>query len=177
MKIIEIPIQDAFIIELNRFNDERGFFIESWNKKNHTLPSFVQDNHSQSKKGVLRGLHYQSNNNSQGKLINCTRGIIFDVIVDLRKHSNTFGEWFGINLDKPELQLWAPPGTAHGFYTISNIADVHYKATKYYNHLSEKVLLWNDQSLAIEWPIIGVPIISEKDIYQAKSFKECDKFE
>ena len=120
MKKVETNLKDAYLIKLEKYEDERGFFIQSFNIKEHhyearlQLPVLLQDNHSRSSKGVLRGLHYQIEH-PQGKLIRCINGVIFDVIVDLRKSSSTFGEWFGIKLDRPELQLWVPPGFAHGF--------------------------------------------------------------
>ena len=136
MKKVETNLKDAYLIKLEKYEDERGFFIQSFNIKEHhyearlQLPVLLQDNHSRSSKGVLRGLHYQIEH-PQGKLIRCINGVIFDVIVDLRKSSSTFGEWFGIKLDRPELQLWVPPGFAHGFYTLSDAADVGYKTSDY----------------------------------------------
>ncbi len=171
-----IPIQDAFIIELEKFNDNRGFFLETWNFNKFGLPEFVQDNFSRSKQGVLRGLHYQEKSKSQGKLVSCTKGSVYDVIVDLRKNSPSYGKWFSITLDRPELQLWIPKGIAHGFYTLSETADFQYKVTNYYDPIAEKVLLWNDKSLAINWPNNINPIISKKDSELGKNFSECEKF-
>ena len=176
MKKKSTPIQDAYIFELNKFEDDRGFFLETWNSKKFGLPEFVQDNLSRSKQGVLRGLHYQEQSKSQGKLVCCTRGSVFDVIVDLRERSSSYGKWFSIVLDRPELQLWIPKGIAHGFYTLSETADFAYKVTNYYDPLSEKVLIWNDDILAINWPNNLNPIISKKDTELGKTFLECDKF-
>ena len=181
MKKVETTLKDAYLIKLEKYEDERGFFIKSFNIKEHhyearlQLPILLQDNHSRSFKGVLRGLHYQIKH-PQGKLVRCINGIIFDVIVDLRKSSSTFGEWFGIKLDRPELQLWVPPGFAHGFYTLSETADVGYKTSDYYFADDDRTLLWNDPDIGIVWGNDGDPILSPKD-KDGKSFKECDKYE
>ena len=181
MKKVETNLKDAYLIKLEKYEDERGFFIQSFNIKEHhyearlQLPVLLQDNHSRSSKGVLRGLHYKIEH-PQGKLIRCINGIIFDVIVDLRKSSSTFGEWFGIKLDRPELQLWVPPGFAHGFYTLSDTADVGYKTSEYYYPEHDRTLLWNDSDLGIVWGNDGEPVMSLKD-KDGKSFKECDKYE
>ena len=144
------------------FHDNRGFFYESWNKKiweetlqshNQLSKSFIQDNHSRSKKGTLRGLHYQIEPYSQGKLVSCLKGRIYDVAVDLRKNSKTFGEWAGIELSSENnIQFWIPSGFAHGFLTISEEADVVYKVNEYWNASSERSLNWNDKKLKIDWP-------------------------
>ena len=176
MKRKTTPIQDAFIIELEKFEDNRGFFIETWNSKKFGMPEFVQDNFSRSQRGVLRGLHYQEKSGAQDKLVSCTQGSVFDVIVDLRQKSCSFGKWFSITLDRPELQLWVPKGIAHGFYTLSETADFQYKVTNYYNPSSEKILMWNDEDLAINWPNDKYPIISKRDSELGKKFSECDKF-
>ena len=176
MKKTQISLQDSFLLESQKFEDERGYFMETWNHKKFGLPSFVQDNLSKSFKGVLRGLHYQLNPKSQGKLVRCSQGAIYDVIVDLRKKSTSFGEWFGIKLDKPELQLWVPPGIAHGFYTLSKTAEIQYKVTNYFDPSFERVLKWNDKELGINWPIDQDPIISNKDLNQAITFNKCNKF-
>ena len=170
------PIKDVYLFELEKFEDERGFFLETWNSKKFGLPEFVQDNLSRSKKGVLRGLHYQEKSQSQDKLVCCTSGVVFDVIVDLREKSSSFGKWFSIRLDRPDLQLWIPKGIAHGFYTLSDTADFLYKVTNYYDPLSEKVLIWNDIHLAINWPNTVDPLISKKDSESGKTFLECEKF-
>ena len=149
--------------------------MECWNERDFGLPKFVQDNFSQSKKGVLRGLHYQCFPVCQGKLVRCTNGSVYDVIVDLRQKSKTFGKWYGVKLDRPELILWAPPGMAHGFYTLSEVADFNYKVSNYYDNSAERVIAWDDSTLGISWPLDGDPILSKKDIDGAKSFKECTK--
>ncbi len=175
MKVKKTSIDGAFLIEVDKYEDGRGFFIESWNEKDFLLPHFVQDNHTRSKRGVLRGLHYQVSPTCQGKLIRCISGSVYDVIVDMREKSSTFSNWFGIKLDRPELQLWAPPGMAHGFYTLSDMADFHYKVTDYYDQSSEQVLFWNDSTIGIDWPFDQLPILSKKDVEQAKKFEECPK--
>ena len=165
-----------------KYEDDRGFFYESWNKNifdRNTKKNinFVQDNHSKSKKGVLRGLHYQIEPFAQGKLIKCIRGEIFDVAVDIRKSSKTFGKWVGINLSEKNMkQFWIPKGFAHGFLTMSNDAEVFYKATNFWDKSSERSLRWNDQELLIEWPLFKfrkdfTPIISRKDS-EANSLKD-----
>ena len=174
MKIIDIGLKDAALIEVDKYLDNRGFFIESFNQKKFGIDyNFVQDNHSTSYSGVLRGLHYQIKH-PQGKLVSCIRGVIYDVIVDLRKSSETFGKWCGVELSRPEVQLWVPPGFAHGFYTRSEIAQVVYKTTDYYYPEYDRTLLWND--LDINWNIVEKPILSEKD-KKGKTFEECDKYE
>ena len=150
--------------------------MEIWNHQKFELPSFVQDNLSKSFKGVLRGLHYQLSPKSQGKLVRCSYGEIYDVIVDLREYSSSFGKWFGVKLDKPEVLLWIPPGIAHGFYTLSNTAEIQYKVTNYFDPVYERVLMWNDKQLGINWPIYKDPIISKKDLNQAITFDKCNKF-
>jgi len=174
MKIIEIGLKDALLIEVDKYLDNRGFFIESFNEKKFNLEyNFVQDNHSMSSKGVLRGLHYQIKH-PQGKLVRCIRGTVYDVIVDLRKSSETFGQWYGVELNRPEVQLWVPPGFAHGFYTRSETAQITYKTTDYYYPKHDRTLLWND--LDINWNVDGDLILSEKD-QKGKTFEECDKYE
>lgn len=159
------------------FHDSRGFFQESWNKKiweeslksqNQFPKSFVQDNHSRSRKGTLRGLHYQLDPYSQGKLVRCINGVIYDVAVDLRKDSETFGKWAGIELSSENnIQLWIPSGFAHGFLTLSAEADLVYKVNEYWNKTSERSLNWNDKKLDIDWPkdiLENTPIeLSDKD--------------
>ena len=170
-----------FLLTPDIFNDQRGCFFESWNKSvfenNINSPvNFVQDNHSISIKGVIRGLHYQVNPFPQGKLLRCISGEIFDVAVDLRKNSETFGSWFGVNLsDENKKQFWIPEGFAHGFLTISNYAEVLYKTTNYWNKDCEKSIRWDDETLSINWPLNKImgeyPLLSKKD-HQADSFKE-----
>ena len=159
----------------NVFEDDRGYFYESWNKKKFneiTQTTFLQDNHSMSFKGVLRGLHYQLNPYPQGKLVRCTSGRIFDVAVDLRINSNTYKEWIGIELNATnKLQLWIPKGFAHGFLTLSDIAEVQYKTTENWFKEYEKTIIWNDPDLKIEWPLDKLeglkPKLSIKDLNAA----------
>jgi len=176
MKIKSLKINNSFLFENEIYEDNRGYFIESWNRTKFKLPNFVQDNHTYSKQGVLRGLHYQVNNKAQGKLVRCIRGSVYDVIVDLRVSSSTYGKWFGIELNCPNQQLWVPKGLAHGFYTLSTYSIFQYKVTNYYDPDFEKVLMWNDKELSIDWPLIGKPILSSKDKLKALSFKESPKF-
>ena len=168
MKFLETSLQDCFAIEPTVFGDSRGFFMESFNQKKFnellgTQHYFVQDNHSRSSKGVLRGLHYQIQN-SQGKLVRVVHGAVFDVAVDLRKSSRTFGQWYGCVLsDENKKMLWIPPGFAHGFSVLSDTADFLYKTTDYYAPQFERTIIWNDVVLAIDWQIEGSPALSDKD--------------
>ncbi|EKO3940684.1 dTDP-4-dehydrorhamnose 3,5-epimerase [Vibrio metschnikovii] len=169
MKVIDTRIPDVKIIEPSVFGDERGFFMETWNQKRFEElvtgkpTQFVQDNHSKSKKGILRGLHYQTEN-IQGKLVRVVVGEVFDVAVDIRKNSPTFGQWVGEYLSaENKRQLWIPEGFAHGFYVTSDEAEFVYKCTNYYHPQSEKSILWNDLALSIAWPIETQPQLSEKD--------------
>ncbi|PTQ02297.1 dTDP-4-dehydrorhamnose 3,5-epimerase [Vibrio sp. ZF 223] len=178
MKVIDTKIPDVKIIEPTVFGDARGFFMETWNQnKFEELVTgrpiqFVQDNHSKSKKGILRGLHYQTEN-TQGKLVRVVSGEVFDVAVDIRKGSPTFGQWVGEYLSSEnKRQLWVPEGFAHGFYVTSDEAEFVYKCTNYYTPSSEISLKWNDNDLAIVWPVIGQPVLSEKDD-NAISLKEA----
>ena len=177
MKVVETPLVDASVITVNKYEDERGFFMESFNEQQFAKElghyNFVQDNHSKSSKGVLRGLHYQVEK-PQGKLVRCIRGSVYDVIVDLRKSSSTFGLWFNITLDNPETIIWVPPGFAHGFYTLTDTAEIQYKTTDYYHPKSQQTLLWNE--LDIIWPLLNPPLLSDKDV-KGKTFEECDKYE
>ena len=169
-------IADVLILEPQVFGDDRGFFFESFNQQDFKLStgcelSFVQDNHSRSPRGVLRGLHFQDPN-PQGKLVRVTQGEVFDVVVDIRANSLTFGQWFGVNLsENNKLQLWVPPGLAHGFLVLSEVAQFLYKTTDYWYPKQEKSLLWNDPELGIAWPLEGEPIMAKKDM-QAQSFKD-----
>ncbi|EOG1934487.1 dTDP-4-dehydrorhamnose 3,5-epimerase [Providencia stuartii] len=169
MKIIPTEIPDVLIIEPKIFEDERGFFFESFNQKQFDEAvgypvNFVQDNHSKSVKGVLRGLHYQEEPYAQGKLVRCIVGEVFDVAVDIRKSSPTFGKWIGVNLSaENKRQLWIPEGFAHGFLVLSENAEFVYKTTKFYNPKSENTILWNDNKLSINWNSESHPIISKKD--------------
>ena len=169
-------LSGLILIEPEVFGDDRGFFLESWNKnewykildsKNQTKVDFVQDNHSRSSNGVLRGLHFQTNPVPQGKLVRCVVGEIFDVAVDIRKESKTFCQWGGVNLSSNnKSQLWIPPGFAHGFLTLSDTAEVLYKTTNYWDKVCEKSLYWDDKEISIKWPMHLVKrniIISEKD--------------
>ena len=170
MKIVDTAIADVKIIEPAVFGDERGFFFESFNqaKFNQAVGydvAFVQDNHSRSAKGVLRGLHYQLPPHPQGKLVRCVVGEVFDVAVDIRKSSPTFGQWVGVHLSaENKRQLWIPPGFAHGFLTLSEYAEFLYKTTDYWAKDCEQAIIWNDPSIAIDWPAFdGQPLLSEKD--------------
>lgn len=169
MKITRTAIEDVIVVEPDLYGDSRGFFFESFNQRvfgeltGVNLP-FVQDNHSKSSKGVLRGLHYQLAPHSQGKLVRVIQGEVFDVAVDIRRESDTFGRWVGINLSQDnKKQLWIPPGFAHGFVVLTDSAEFLYKTTNYYMPQSERCLLWNDPDLAIDWPIEEEPILAEKD--------------
>ena len=180
MKIIETEIPDVVVIEPRVFEDERGFFCESYNErvlqeKANIVERFVQDNHSRSAKNVLRGLHYQIKQ-SQGKLVRVVAGEIFDVAVDLRTSSKYFGQWIGVNLNaKNKQQLWIPAGFAHGFVVVSEYAEVLYKTTDYYAPEYERSLLWSDPDLAIAWPIEVEPTVSAKD-RAGKLLKEAEVF-
>ncbi|MDJ0734002.1 MAG: dTDP-4-dehydrorhamnose 3,5-epimerase [Nostocaceae cyanobacterium] len=168
MHIIETKIPEVFIVEPRVFGDDRGFFYESYNKKAFRekvgiTVDFVQDNHSRSTQNVLRGLHYQIQQ-PQGKLVRVVVGTVFDVAVDIRRNSPRFGEWIGCLLSaENKQQLWIPPGFAHGFLVVSEVAEVLYKTTDYYAPQHERSLLWNDPDLAIHWPLTGDPILSAKD--------------
>ncbi|WP_138380601.1 dTDP-4-dehydrorhamnose 3,5-epimerase [Luteithermobacter gelatinilyticus] len=169
MKFINTKIPDLVIIEPNVYGDHRGFFMETWRadifKKNGIDANFVQDNHSQSRQGILRGLHYQIRQ-SQGKLVRVIRGEVFDVAVDMRQHSETFGQWVAVTLSAENKRMfWIPEGFAHGFYVMSDEAEFVYKCTDFYAPEHERCLLWNDPDLAIEWPLVdeAPPILSEKD--------------
>lgn len=170
MKVIETKIPDVKIIEPEIFGDDRGFFMETWNQKRfETLitgkkTNFVQDNHSKSKQGILRGLHYQTKN-TQGKLVRVVSGEVFDVAVDIRKDSTTYGHWVGIYLSaENNRQLWIPEGFAHGFYVTSVEAEFVYKCTDYYNPRAEESIIWNDETLNIKWPIKNYNVeLSNKD--------------
>ena len=168
MKVNACHIPDVFIIEPTVFGDDRGFFYESFNQAKFEEAigkkvDFVQDNHSRSVKNVLRGLHYQIQQ-PQGKLVRCVQGVVFDVAVDIRKSSPTFGQWVGETLSAAnKKQLWVPEGFAHGFVVLSDTAECLYKATDYYAPAYERCLAWNDTTLNIHWPINGLPALSAKD--------------
>lgn len=167
MKVIDTAIADVKIIEPQIFGDNRGFFMETfrdqWFREHVCNRTFVQENHSKSVKGVLRGLHYQTEN-TQGKLVRVISGEVFDVAVDIRKSSSTFGQWVGEILSADnKRQLWVPEGFAHGFYVLSDSAEFVYKCTDYYNPQAEHSLLWNDDTVGIHWPLLGEPNLSAKD--------------
>lgn len=168
MKVTPTTIPDVLLIEPKVFGDARGFFFESFNQKAFNEATgldvnFVQDNHSRSAKGVLRGLHYQVQQ-PQGKLVRVVRGAVFDVAVDIRKGSPTFGKWFGTELSEDNhRQLWVPAGLAHGFLVLSESADFLYKTTDYYAPAHERCIRWDDPTLAIEWPRANPPLVSAKD--------------
>jgi dTDP-4-dehydrorhamnose 3,5-epimerase len=167
VKVFETKLKDCVIIEPKIFGDDRGFFLETFQAERYaelagiTLP-FVQDNHSRSSKGVLRGLHFQKLK-PQGKLVRVVKGLVYDVVVDIRKGSLTFGHWESVILSEDnKTQLWVPPGFAHGFLVLSDTADFEYKCTDYYDSSDENSILWSDPDLNISWPI-NSPILSEKD--------------
>jgi dTDP-4-dehydrorhamnose 3,5-epimerase len=169
MKVTETAIPDVLIIEPRVFGDERGFFFESFNQQAFDEAVggkivFVQDNHSKSAKNVLRGLHYQLPPKAQGKLVRVVQGEVFDVAVDIRKGSPTFGKWVGEVLSaENKKQMWIPPGFAHGFLTLSETAEFLYKTTDYYAPQFERCIRWDDPDLAVIWPIDGMPLLSAKD--------------
>lgn len=172
MKVIKTDIPDVLIFEPRVFGDIRGYFFESFSRNffNEAVGrevEFVQDNHSKSQKGVLRGLHYQLAPHAQGKLVRCVEGEVFDVAVDIRKTSPTFGKWVGAFLSQENnRQLWIPEGFAHGFMALSDTVQFVYKATNYYAPKSERSIIWNDQDIGIEWPSLpdSVPSLSDKDL-------------
>jgi dTDP-4-dehydrorhamnose 3,5-epimerase len=167
MKVSPTRLSEVLLIEPRVFGDVRGFFFESWNEREFERAGirarFVQDNHSRSEKGVLRGLHYQIRQ-PQGKLVRVTEGEIFDVAVDIRRSSSTFGKWEGVRLSaQSKSMLWIPVGFAHGFCVLSDFAEVLYKATDFYAPEHERCILWSDPELRIDWPLSGAPLISPKD--------------
>ena len=180
-------INDLYLTTPDIFKDERGYFYESWNRKKFQEMigkqiDFVQDNQSSSKKGVLRGLHYQLNPLPQGKLVSCLKGQIYDVAVDLRRDSKTFSEWAGVYLDENnKKQFWVPEGFAHGFLTISESAEVSYKTTNFWNKNLERCIKWDDKKLSVNWPLnilnLSTPFLSNKDnnaISFEKALKNCE---
>ena len=181
MKITPTTISDVLIIEPKVFGDDRGFFFESFNKKTFEESTgiksdFVQDNHSRSTKGVLRGLHYQVKQ-PQGKLVRVTSGEVCDISVDIRKSSSTFGQWVGVLLSADnKRQLWIPEGFAHGFIVLSDKAEFLYKTTDYYAPEHERCIHWDDADLAIDWQYDEQPLVSEKDA-KGRAFKDADTFE
>ena len=180
MDFIPLSIPDVILIQPDVHRDERGFFFESWQKNKFAKAGidqeFVQDNHSRSSKDVLRGLHYQIRQ-PQGKLIRAIVGEVFDVAIDLRRSSPSFGKWVSANLSSENFNmLWIPPGFAHGFLVLSDVAEFVYKATDFYAPQYERCILWNDRDLGIDWPISGhEPILSEKDS-KGKLFREAEVY-
>jgi len=181
MKIIDTAIADVKIIEPAVFGDERGFFMETWQEQKFNElvceRRFVQDNHSKSRQGILRGLHYQTEQ-TQGKLVRVVAGEVFDVAVDIRRSSPTFGQWVGVELSASNHRmLWVPAGFAHGFYVLSESADFQYKCTDFYNPAAEKSILWNDSDLNIHWPLVNgqAPQLSAKD-EQGTVFAQAEVF-
>ena len=168
MKVTPTALPEVLLIEPDVFGDERGFFIESFNARRFRESTgvdaaFVQDNHSRSTRGVLRGIHYQLVR-PQGKLVRVSAGRVFDVVVDLRRSSPRFGHWLGVELsDRDHRQLWVPPGFGHAFLVLSESADFLYKTTEYWYREHERSLRWNDPRLAIDWPIAGTPVLAAKD--------------
>ena len=181
MKVISTEIPDVLVLEPKVFGDDRGFFYESYNKQTFEKltgieTDFVQDNHSRSAKGVLRGLHYQVKQ-SQGKLVRVCSGEVLDVAVDLRKSSPTFGKWVSVLLSSDnKRQLWIPPGFAHGFVVLTESAEFLYKTTDYYAPEHERCIRWDDADLAIDWRLDGVPLVSGKDV-AGVAFKQAECFE
>lgn len=182
MKFVETPLKDVYLLEPRVFGDQRGFFMETWNKEVFHKAGFdldfVQDNHSRSPRGILRGLHFQMEH-TQGKLVRVTSGEVFDVAVDLRQSSPTLGKWFGVNLSaENQRMLWVPPGFAHGFYVTSDYADFIYKCTEVYHPASEQALAWDDPTVGIEWPMVAgeTPQLSGKD-EEGLSWADCPKFD
>lgn len=180
MRIVTTSIPDVLIIEPSVYGDQRGFFYESFNAQRFreltgVTAEFVQDNHSKSARNVLRGLHYQIQQ-AQGKLVRVVAGTVFDVAVDIRKSSPTFGRWVGVELSADnKRQLWIPPGFAHGFVVTSESAEFLYKTTDYWAPDYERSILWNDPSIGIDWPIDGAPLLSAKDA-QAKLLGDAEVF-
>jgi len=177
MKIINTTINDVKIVQPKVYGDHRGFFLESFQKERYAEfidpgLEFVQDNHSRSTQGVLRGLHFQRSR-PQGKLVRCVRGEVFDVVVDIRQQSPTYGQWVGATLSEENMnQLWCPPGLAHGFLVLSELADVEYKCTDYYDPTDEGCLIYNDPSIGIGWPSVeGELLLSAKDLLGVKLAK------
>lgn len=181
MNVIPTEIPDVLIIEPKVFGDDRGFFFESFNKREFESATgiesdFVQDNHSKSNKGVLRGLHYQVKR-PQGKLVRVTSGEVYDIAVDIRKSSPTFGRWVGAALSADNKhQLWIPEGFAHGFVVLSEVAEFLYKTTDYYSPENERCICWDDKDLSIDWQYLGSPLVSEKDSH-GTLFKDAELFE
>lgn len=169
MNFLPTPLQDVYLLEPRVFGDARGFFVETWNAATFNAAGFdlqfVQDNHSRSPRGILRGLHFQTQH-TQGKLVRVVAGEVFDVVVDLRRSSATFGQTYSVTLSgENQRMLWVPEGFAHGFYVTSEYADFMYKCTDFYHPASEHTLMWNDPTIGIQWPIAAgdAPLLSAKD--------------
>jgi dTDP-4-dehydrorhamnose 3,5-epimerase len=180
MNVMPTTISDVLVLEPDVFSDDRGFFMETWNRRTFADSGidfrFVQDNHSRSVAGALRGLHYQIRH-PQGKLVRVTTGEIFDVAVDIRKSSPTFGQWVSTWLSGADgRMLWIPPGFCHGFYVTAGPADVLYKCTDYYSATDERCIRWNDPQLAIQWPLSGQPLLSDKDQFESRPLAEAECF-
>ncbi len=181
MRVTPTPLNDAIVLDPAVFGDDRGFFMESFNARQFaqdakTDVQFVQDNHSRSARNVLRGLHYQLKA-PQGKLVRVAVGEVFDVAVDLRRSSSTFGRWFGVHLSAQNKRLfWVPPGFGHGFLVLSDSADFLYKTTNYYAPEHERTIAWNDPGLGIQWPLQGDPLLSKKDA-AGVAFRSADLYE
>ena len=176
MEVTKTRVDGVLLINPKVFGDERGYFVETYQKERYSeigiTHTFVQDNHSMSRRGILRGLHYQTKH-PQGKLVMVSLGAVFDVAVDIRLDSPTFGKWFGAILSQEnQHQLWIPPGLAHGFLVLSDIAHFHYKCTDFYDPKNEASILWNDPELNIEWPFAEDVVLSQKDM-NALSFKSA----
>lgn len=181
MKIHPTGLEGLLLIEPTRFGDDRGYFFESFNEKRFSEQvgpvHFVQDNQSGSIKGTLRGLHYQLNPEAQGKLVRVTTGSVWDVAVDIRRNSPTFGQHYGVELTaENHLQLWIPPGFAHGFLTLSDFATFQYKVTRYWSKDHERCIVWNDTDLKVDWKDVQSPLLSAKDL-QGSRFAEADLFD
>jgi dTDP-4-dehydrorhamnose 3,5-epimerase len=179
MKSIATAIPEVLLLEPKVFGDDRGYFYESWNKRTFAElgidADFVQDNHSKSQRNVVRGLHYQIEH-AQGKLIRVTAGAVYDVAVDLRRSSPTFGQWVGFTLSAEDKRMaWIPPGFAHGFCVTSESAEFLHKTTDYWSPAHERTLLWNDAQLAIPWPLTGAPLLAAKDI-AGRPLSEAETF-
>jgi dTDP-4-dehydrorhamnose 3,5-epimerase len=181
VKVVATDLPGVLIIEPKVFGDERGFFYESYNERDFREKTgldvrFVQDNHSRSARGVLRGLHYQIQR-PQGKLVRATLGAVYDVVVDVRKSSPTFGKWLGFELSAENKRIaWVPPGYAHGFVVTSDYAEFLYKTTEYWAPEHERCIVWNDADLAIAWPVSAEPLVSPKD-QQGVAFREAEVYD
>jgi dTDP-4-dehydrorhamnose 3,5-epimerase len=182
MQVVETTLPDVLILEPRVFEDDRGWFYESYNVSVVDpllgVEGFVQDNQSRSARGVLRGLHYQLPPSAQGKLVRCVRGSVFDVAVDIRQSSETFGQWFGVDLSEDnKKQLWVPVGFAHGFLALEAETEVFYKTTAFYDSSSERSIRWDDPTIHIEWPDLGsTPTLTDKDI-DAPLLEQAETFD